>query len=335
MTVEELFAELDFAGDGELSRSELYGGALRLGWQWPEASLYAVLDLMTLRTPLSMECFATVMEQISRDPLGPYGEVLADAWRLSSQSGDPRRPAECCGSASANLHGESPGALYAPLVSHLEQAAGPGAGDDYRMLVKSLPDTRAVTPGGAALLLLDLQRSFTGGAWLDSLGGNAASEAEPIRLAFANCARFLDQGTAGVEKMFTRCPFPADSYDWDERFATLLGSAQPYFVKPGNSVLWPPANGFAQWLEGLIEHGRKTLLLGGCTLNSCVRVSAIDIQKHFGEKGIQVVVVLALSGARTGNYLPSPQFGGMSSVALAVREMLAAGVSVIPELIWA
>ncbi len=74
--------------------------------------------------------------------------------------------------------------------------------------------------------------------------------------------------------------------------------------------------------------------MGGCTLNSCLRVSAIETHKMFHERGLKVVVDLGISAARAANYLPSPDFGGASSVESAVREMTAAGIVVTPYVIW-
>jgi len=129
--------------------------------------------------------------------------------------------------------------------------------------------------------------------------------------------------------MFTRCPFPPESYDWDERIAKVLGEKQLYFVKPGNSALWPPTNGFEDWVRDLLERGKGTLCIGGCTLNSCVRVSAIETKRRFEE--LEVIVDLALCGARRANYIASKTFGGVSSVESAVRQMQDAGVVVVHE----
>ncbi len=337
----ELFAEMDLDADDALSRSDLHNAAIRLGWQWQEASIYAVLDLLTLQGPLSRELFCSIMTQIARDPHGPYGEVLCNATLLSSTwSADLPRTIDFAGAArqidcqngSGRPSERDPGRA---IISHLSSAAGPEAGEDYRMIVDELADsTMTFAIPECALLLIDLQRSFSGGAWLQSMGAYADREAAPIRLAFDNCARFLSGQAGKLEKMFSRCPFPPDSFDWDERFASIIGNDRPYFIKPGNSMFWPPTNGFAEWVDGLVGRGKKTLLMGGCTLNSCVRVTAMDTQQRFADRGLQVVVVLSLSGARTSNYLRSPRFGGISAVELAVRDMIGAGVVILPDVSW-
>jgi hypothetical protein len=76
ISIEELFSLLDVNRDKELSRTELHQGAQRLGWHWYHAPLYAVLDLLTICSPLSKNTFISYMNQILRDPDGPYGRIL-------------------------------------------------------------------------------------------------------------------------------------------------------------------------------------------------------------------------------------------------------------------
>ncbi len=330
MTLNELFCEMDLDTDGAISREDLHNAAIRLAWQWQEASLYAVLDLLTLSGPLTRDRFVSLLSQIAHDPLGPYGEALAEASRhLPALARQECQTADCI--PLDPVPTDDPGA---PLASYLERAAGAEAANGYRALVESLgPSPARIVAGQSALLLIDPQHSFTSGAWAQSLGVNAESESLPICLAFAACARLLRGGARDVETMLTRCPFPPGSYEWDERLSDIL-EGRPYFVKPGNSVFWPPTNGFAEWVEGLMERGKKTLVMGGCTLNSCVRVSAMDTLERFAERDLRVVVALDLCAARTANYLPSPQFGGISAVEHAVRTMAAAGVSFFPAVTW-
>ena len=93
--------------------------------------------------------------------------------------------------------------------------------------------------------------------------------------------------------------------------------------------MWPPTNGFREWVAGLLADGKKVLIMGGCTLNSCVRVSSIDTMHFFQEQGLQVVVDLSISGARTSNYAPSSQYNGLSAVESAIQQMRQSGVLVI------
>jgi hypothetical protein len=183
-------------------------------------------------------------------------------------------------------------------------------------------------------LIIDPQRSFTSGVWMQSIGTNAESEVEPICRAFDNCARMLSKLRGRVETMFTRCPFTPGSYDWDERFNRVIKESQLYFIKPGNSVMWPPVNGFREWVQRLLAHDKNTLVMGGCTLNSCVRVSSIDTLRLFKSDGLRVVVDLSISGARAGNFTTSSQYNGYSSVESAVQQMREAGVQVVRHVIW-
>jgi nicotinamidase-related amidase len=279
MDIKELFTELDRDRDGVLSRKELHYAAMHLGWHWQQAPIYAVLDFLTALRPLTEPDFTLRMEEIFRDPLGPYGQVLK---------------------------------------------RGPSPSNSIWARAKN--DT--------ALVIIDPQLSFTEGAWMRSFGPLGQREVEPIKKAFANCGFLLDTLDGQVETMFTRCPFPPDSYNWDQRVSELIPSRQPYFVKPGNSVLWPPTNGFDKWVNGLLSRGRKELVIGGCTLNSCVRVSAIEICRKWRGKGLQVVVDLSLCGARLENTLPSPLFDGLSSVAATINEMEAGGVKVVEKREW-
>jgi nicotinamidase-related amidase len=104
-----------------------------------------------------------------------------------------------------------------------------------------------------------------------------------------------------------------------------------YFIKPGNSVLFPHTNGFKQWVDHCMDHGKKTLVIGGCTLNRCVRISSIETLKKFQNKNLRVVVDLSLSGARIKNYLSSPAFNGLSAVESAAIQMTAEGVQIVRQ----
>jgi hypothetical protein len=167
-----------------------------------------------------------------------------------------------------------------------------------------------------------------------SIGSIGEHEVTPIRLAFDNCADLLKAAYPHVEVMFTRCPFPPESYGWDERLEGIIDSGQFYFIKPSNNALMPRTNGYREWVDSLIKCGKKTLVMGGCTLNSCLRVSAIETRRCFRDEELDVVVDLSLSGARASNYVNSSLFAGMSSVEFAMREMSDAGVVVAEVVDW-
>jgi nicotinamidase-related amidase len=343
MNTDQLFDLLDLDQDGKLSRKELRDAAQRLRWHWQQAPIYAVLDFLTIRSPLSKAAFISCMDQIIRDAHGPYGQVLRQGPETSKlvcsndSAKGPQSWPEARGregnTAAGGADFESDDALSA--VELLEDIEGHQAAADYGAVLEQLDWARpALWSGEAALLIIDPQRSFSSGAWMRSIGQNAEHEVMPIRLAFNNCARLLRAFYQSVEVMFTRCPFPPASYDWDEGLDGIVAPAQLYFVKPGNSAMWPPSNGYRQWVEGLRKRGKKTLVMGGCTLNSCLRVSAIETQTCLQNEDLEVVVDLSLCGARTQNYLKSPLFNGMSSVESAIREMTASGVTVVDRVAW-
>jgi nicotinamidase-related amidase len=315
VTADTLFDALDVDGDGRLSRDDLAAASVRLRWRWPEAPLLAVLDAMTVARPLSRAQFHEIVDQVTGDPHGLYGEVLR---RIVPVVGPPLRRSRTVQPMSVRGGFHEPSPLQAQILE----------------TVPDIRASRACRPPESALLIIDPQRSFTAGAWMQSIGPGGEHDVEPIRHAFAACGRALARLPAEVATIFTRCPFPPGSYDWDDRVAAVLDPAQPYLIKPGNSVLRPATNGFREWIDGLLAAGRRTLVMGGCTLNSCVRVSATEVQRAFGDRGFQVVVDLGLAGARASNYRPSPLFEDRSPVEAAIHEMASAGVGVVAEVRW-
>ncbi len=339
MTLNELFNILDLNKDGELSRSELHIAAERLGWHWYEAPIFAVFDLLTILKPIQRDEFTAFMREIAEDPLGPYGKVLFNAPRSSFLVGPKNFP------SSTQKHGKgfntlekqqgvtSDKSVYSNWVSLLEDTAGADVANDYQSLLNGL-ERFHVSVDDAAVLFIDPQRSFTSGAWMRSIGSKAEFEVKPIQLAFKNCAQFLNENYRRAEIMFSRCPFPPDSYGWDDRLTGIIDNRQLYFIKPGNSILFPYANGFREWVETCVNEGKKTLVMGGCTLNSCLRVSSIETQNLFNDSKLRVIVDLNLSGARTNNFRRSSIYGGLSAVEYAVHEMKAAGVTVVRRVEW-
>ena len=330
---------LDLNHDGAVSRSELHAVAKRWGWHWQEAPFFALIDLLTIPGPIPKEKFNAYLKQIKEDPLGPYGKVLLNSPHFSltaQQSGDRRflRGFKETGSVSNRTQPESSNSdKEHDLVLMLEKSTGPDAADRYHSLLDTL-EPYHVSSIDAALLIVDPQRSFTEGVWMQSIGDGAETDIIPIVFAFKNCADVLTKISNHAEVMFTRCPFPPASYDWDQRLSGVIDSKQLYFIKPGNSVLFPPLNGFKEWMGHCIEHGRNTLVIGGCTLNSCVRISSIDILNQFKDRNLQVIVDLSTCGARMHNFSASAAYDGVSAVESAARQMIAAGVRVVRRVEW-
>ena len=121
------------------------------------------------------------------------------------------------------------------------------------------------------------------------------------------------------------------SWHWREApFFALLD----LLTTPGNSILFPPTNGYRQWVACCIDAGKRWLVIAGCTLNSCVRVSAIETRALFNPRDLQIVVDMNLSAARGSNYFPAQRYDGLSGVASAVRQMESAGVRIVRWVRW-
>ncbi len=343
MTDGELFDELDYDGDGLLTRRELRQVASLFEWHWPQAPLYALLDYLIIRAPLDKSGFVSCMALVAGDPDGAYGRVLREGPIIGEQAGQRRFRANCPPNReTANGESERPDvasmenvASGGSVTAGLEDILGKDVAGRYSAVLGEVGvSCHKVRPDAAALLVIDPQRSFTSGDWMLSLGPGGVDEVIPIRRAFDNCAGVLSAVYPRAEVMFTRCPFPPESYGWYERLEEVIDPEQLYFIKPGNNVFKPATNGFTEWVDALIEAGTKVLVVGGCTLNSCVRVSARETSLRFRDDGLSVVVDMSLCGARASNYAPSPAFGGMSAVESALREMSGAGVVIAGRVDW-
>jgi nicotinamidase-related amidase len=321
-----LFEKLDLDRDGRLSRSELYEAAVRLGWHWPEAPFYALLDLLTIPKPICADTFDRILNQTIDDPLGPYGRVLLNSPCFKSDAEDFHHRTRL----QKTNRSENQVDDNRLQNRRFDQAEWRNRFQQTRKKFSPIHLSR----DEAVLLVLDPQRAFTRGVWMRSIGTGAEADVEPIGYAFGQCANSLIQNEGKMPVMFTRCPFPPESYPWDDQLAEIIDRNQLYFIKPGNSVLFPPTNGFKEWMVNCIEMNRRKLVIGGCTLNSCVRVSAIEAKRVFQNRNLQVIVDLQLCGARAQNFKPSPLFKGLSAVDSAVRQMSEAGVKVVNCVNW-
>ncbi|MGB2689306.1 MAG: hypothetical protein WBC36_10005 [Desulfobacterales bacterium] len=341
VTPSELFDILDQNKNGVLSRLELHEAAQRMGWHWREASVFAVLDLFTVAKPMSRDNFIAYMNQIIEDSHGPYGKVLLNLHPFLSSISSKRtaiskeKTADVREVNYKQYQATSNDKTCKDMADLLKHTDNIGVANTYQKIIEHMNiKPLEISSDDAALLIIDPQRSFTSGVWMKSIGTKAEIEVKPIRFAFEKCAQFINESFGLVETMFTRCPFPPGSYDWDDAFAGIIDARQLYFIKPGNSVLFPDTNGFREWVEGLMDNGKKILVMAGCTLNSCIRKSSIDTHKYFKEDMLQIVVDLRLSGARAGSYMQSSLYGGLSAVESAVREMTGAGVRVAQCIQW-
>ena len=333
------FDTLDLDKDGFLSRSDLNTSARRFRWSWHEAPLLAVFDLLSISKPIPKSEFIDYIHQIHNDPLGPYGNILLKSPHFlqpASLKGLRTLNEKTAGKNNQKKIQKKQRTSQSDFDSPTgfqENAPGIEAARQYQSLLETL-EIACIPAENAALLIIDPQRSFTEGAWMHSIGYGGETDVIPIRSAFDSCSALLTRYYGQMEIMFTRCPFPVDSFGWAGRLSDILDRDQLYFIKPGNSILFPPTNGFRQWVSRCIDHGKKTLIMAGCTLNSCVRVSSIETSRKFQNRNLQVVVDLSLSGARTKSYISSPAFNGLSAVESAVGQMLDEGIQVVRQIEW-
>lgn len=321
-----LFEKLDLDRDGRLSRSELYEAAIRLGWHWPEAPFFALLDLLTIPGPICADTFGRLIDQTIGDPLGPYGRVLLNSPHFISDAKHLHHRTRLQKTNRSQNQADD-NRLQNRRFYRAEWM------NRFQQMRKKFSPIN-LSRDEAAMLILDPQRAFTRGVWMRSVGTGAEADVAPIGYAFGQCADSIIQNDGKMPVMFTRCPFPPESYPWDDQLAETIDRNQLYFIKPGNSILFPPTNGFKEWVVNCIEVNRQNLVIGGCTLNSCVRVSAIETQRVFQNRNLQVIVDLQLCGARAQNFNPSPLFKRLSAVDSAVRQMSDAGVKVVDGVNW-
>lgn len=161
--------------------------------------------------------------------------------------------------------------------------------------------------GGVALVLIDCQQAFVRGCWMAGVG---KADVEPILAVYDRIASFLPTVSADTRVLVTQCPFPTASdfelyppvRDALLSWSSSRGASVKRVVKPGNSVL--RASGAIQWFDEAVADGVRTVVIAGCTLTSCVRVSATDVHRRYGSSyGLRTCVDLSLCGARASNYV--------------------------------
>ena len=166
-----------------------------------------------------------------------------------------------------------------------------------------------------ALILLDCQQSFIAGFWM---AGVDVAEVQPLRSAFDRVATLLPKLSTDVRLLVTQCLFPT-AYDFAlyPPVSDALEARDPAtikrVIKPGNSILH--ARGATQWFDEFAASsadGVPTVVFGGCTLTSCVRVSATDLCERYAgstsssassQRRLNVCVDLSLCAARASNYI--------------------------------
>jgi len=203
----------------------------------------------------------------------------------------------------------------------------------------------AVAGPRVAVLLIDFQRAFLDGFWARHFG---VHQVAPIRQAAERTAALFAQGVfSHLPVMASRCYLdPPDCETVDELVEHYQRHRVPWVWKPDTNIT--EADGFVEWLDAQMARGIHTLVIGGCTTTSCVRVSSQAVRRRLAPDRLTVAVDLSLCGARTNNYEPASAtqdrrlvqlYGdrvvGRSAVDLAVLQMQEAGVCVVPEFDWA
>lgn len=72
----DLFNVLDRDRDGRLTREGLFRVAVEPGWSWQESHLHALLDFLTVGSPLGRAAFVGCLDEVNSDPQDFYGQVL-------------------------------------------------------------------------------------------------------------------------------------------------------------------------------------------------------------------------------------------------------------------
>ena len=184
---------------------------------------------------------------------------------------------------------------------------------------------------GVALLVLDPQPAFTTGAWAQSFG-----DVSPIKDAFRRLSALARDLDLRAPVLATRCPFQPPDCDAIDGFELV-----PFTIKPSmDATAYDDER-----LLAFLGCGVRTLVVGGCTTTSCVRVSSRAIKKR--RPGLDVVCDLSLCAARESNYLKNavddPDLvgiyshagcAGKSAVDLAVDQMRGDGVRVVDRFDW-
>ena len=121
--------------------------------------------------------------------------------------------------------------------------------------------------------------------------------------AFQQCSTLLSSIPPDQLLILSQCPFSLSSdFSLDHSISCLRTKKKHKLVlKPGNNIL--DASGFESHLDSLLLAYPELdcIMVGGCTLTSCVRVSSCAVREKYSDR-LSVVVPLELCGARDANY---------------------------------
>lgn len=159
--------------------------------------------------------------------------------------------------------------------------------------------------GRLALILIDIQNSFISGHWRSCLSD---SEIIPIKNAFEKCGKVLQNLPADTPVLMTQCPFlDLEDRDFDPSVKSIVKERKyPVIYKYDTNIM--DADGIDQWMKSILDKQIQTVLIGGCTTTSCVRVSSMNLKRHYLSYPVDFMVDLSLCGARQSNYVKRCRF---------------------------
>ena len=167
--------------------------------------------------------------------------------------------------------------------------------------VSAVTDRLCLTYNKTVILLIDLQQAFTVGSWRQCVAPPPDGVSAIIE-AFNRCSLLLRNVPPSPLLIFSQCPFRLRSdYSLDPGINSLVKQEYKFVIKPGNDIL--DADGFDNYLDYLLQSNPdiNSILIGGCTLTSCVRVSSCSVYRRYSDR-LRVVVSLEMCGARDDNY---------------------------------
>ncbi|OWF35027.1 uncharacterized protein LOC110443402 [Mizuhopecten yessoensis] len=210
--------------------------------------------------------------------------------------------------------------------------------------------THSKPVGKIAVILIDIQHSFVLGSWSKPVS------VQRIKESFENCKKLVESLLPTVPVLLTQCPFtnPKDRAFHSSVKGLFEERNYPVVYKYDTNIM--EADGAESWVKSMLEKKVNTIVIGGCTTTSCVRVSSSALCQNFVNDPVQFIVDLSLCGARDSNYVKRcrdcmqsyMQFGEtrncdlcassteglISPVDLAVENMSNAGVLVKEHFDW-
>ncbi|KAI6650654.1 hypothetical protein LOD99_7704 [Oopsacas minuta] len=166
--------------------------------------------------------------------------------------------------------------------------------------VTSDTDILHLSYGKTIILLIDTQQAFTVGSWRQHVvppdGVNA------IIQAFQRCSLLLRDTPPSSLLIFSLCPFLlSNDFSLDPQVTRYITKEHKLVLKPGNCIL--DADGFESHIDYLLQAHPEvdSILIGGCTLTSCIRVSSCSVYNKYSDR-LRVIVSMELCGARDDNY---------------------------------